>query len=101
MLAAALAGAGLVPASASGNFIARPTTPLDCRSPEILALGQNAWFAQFHGSKQDPWSRWHKENVFDRQCFRTETDCRNWLYNMLSEYQDQVWSAFCKKGPEH
>jgi hypothetical protein len=38
------------------------------------------------------------EDASERYCFKTEKLCRNWLYNMQSEYSDMVWSAVCTRG---
>jgi len=33
-----------------------------------------------------------------RPCFTDEKNCRNWLYNMQSEFSDRVTTAVCKRG---
>ncbi|MBS1181258.1 MAG: hypothetical protein H6Q99_1138 [Proteobacteria bacterium] len=91
-LAIALSLGTAVPAEAA-SFIARPTEPLACPGG-----GGNLWQGYFHGRKEVD-SGWMKyEDASERYCFRTEKLCRNWLYNMQSEYTYMVWSAVCSRG---
>jgi hypothetical protein len=99
-LAMAILAFGTAPA-VGYDFIARPTTPLECWSPAAQRLGSAAWFGQFSGSRESETGMLgsqHSEQTFERLCFASERDCRNWLYNMQSTYRRMVWSAFCKKG---
>ncbi|PIO98470.1 exported hypothetical protein [uncultured Pleomorphomonas sp.] len=85
-------GAALPAAAASAAFIARPTEPLAC--PEGAA-GGNLWQGYFHGRKEVDLGWMKYEDTAERHCFRTEQLCRNWLYNMQSEYSENAWSAVC------
>jgi len=87
-------GAALPVAAASAAFIARPTEPLAC--PGGAARG-NLWQGYFHGRKEVDFGFMKYEDVAQRYCFRTEKLCRNWLYNMQSEYSEDVWSAVCTR----
>lgn len=81
-------------ARAEVKFIPRPTEPLAC---DALAGQSGVWMGYFHGRKEVNLGWRRKETTGQRRCFRTERACRNWLYNMQSEYQDFVWSATCKE----
>jgi hypothetical protein len=94
------------PALASPPFIERPTIAYACEAREIRALGPAAWTGVFHGSRDSdiggfgrgPFGRDHKETAFLQKCFRSERECRNWLYNMQSEFRQDIWTAVCKRG---
>lgn len=81
------------PAAASAAFIARPTEPLACPSDPA----GNLWQGYFHGRKEVDFGFMKYEDVAERYCFRTEKLCRNWLYNMQSEYSENAWSAVCTR----
>lgn len=80
---------------AAASFIARPTEPMACPGG---AAESKLWQGYFHGRKEveSGWMRY--EDAAERHCFRTEKLCRNWLYNMQSEYPYMVWSAECIRG---
>ncbi|MCM5558627.1 hypothetical protein [Pleomorphomonas sp. JP5] len=80
---------GTTYSATAASFIARPTEPMSCSS------GGKLWQGYFHGRKEveSGWKRY--EDVSERYCFKTEKLCRNWLYNMQSEYTYMVWSAVC------
>ena len=86
---------GAASSATAASFIARPTEPLACPGG---AAGSNLWQGYFHGRKEvdSGWTRY--EDVSERYCFRTAKLCRNWLYNMQSEYNYMVWSAVCAPG---
>lgn len=92
MIAISLGAA--LPAAASAAFIARPTEPLACPS----GAGGNLWQGYFHGRKEVDFGIMKYETVAERYCFRTEKLCKNWLYNMQSEYSEDVWSAVCTRN---
>lgn len=91
-IALSLAASALPAAAAS--FIARPTEPLACPSG---AINGAVWQGYFHGRKEVDHGFMKYENAAVRYCFRTEQLCRNWLYNMQSEYDEFVWSAVCMR----
>lgn len=86
---------GMALPAAAASFIARPTEPMACPGG---AAGATVWQGYFHGRKEtnSGWMRY--EDAAERYCFRTEKLCRNWLYNMQSEYSYMVWSAACTRG---
>lgn len=86
-------GAAVPAAAASAAFIARPTEPLACPG----GAGGNLWQGYFHGRKEVDFGFMKYETVAERYCFRTQQLCRNWLYNMQSEYSEDVWSAVCTR----
>lgn len=86
---------GVALPAAAASFIARPTEPMACPGG---AASAKLWQGYFHGRKETN-SGWMKyEDAAERFCFRTEKLCRNWLYNMQSEYTYMVWSAVCTRG---
>ena len=85
-------GAALPAAAAS--FIARPTEPLACPAG---TAGGTLWQGYFHGRKEVDRGWMKYEDAAERHCFKTEKLCRNWLYNMQSEYGENVWSAVCTR----
>lgn len=97
ILAAAtlMSGAVASPALAGAAFNARPTEPIACPAG---AAGADLWQGYFHGRKEVDWGFERYEDVAQRYCFRSEKLCRNWLYNMQSEYDYMIWSAVCRRG---
>jgi hypothetical protein len=84
---------GAAAPAAAASFIPRQTEPIACPAGPAGGL----WQGYFHGRKEvdSGWMRY--EDTAERYCFRTEKLCRNWLYNMQSEYQYMVWSADCRR----
>ncbi|WP_370674795.1 hypothetical protein [Pleomorphomonas sp. PLEO] len=80
---------------AAASFIARPTEALACPDG---AGGGNLWQGYFHGRKEVDHGWMKYEDAAERRCFKTEKFCRNWLYNMQSEYSENVWSAVCTRS---
>ena len=80
--------------AAAASFIARPTEPLACPSG---SAGGALWQGYFHGRKEVDHGWMKYEDAAERHCFKTEQLCRNWLYNMQSEYSENVWSAVCTR----
>lgn len=91
LVAATLMSGAVVSPAMAASFIARPTEPLAC--PTAGA----SWEGFFHGQKETEWGFRKYEDISQRFCFRTEKLCKNWLYNMQSEYTHMVWSAVCRK----
>lgn len=92
LLSPLLGGAAL----AVPGFTPRPSEPYECAG--LLASGAaGIWEGYFHGRKETEIPGFRYETANRRLCFKSETACRNWLYNMLSEYDNFVWSANCKK----
>lgn len=97
-LAGVLAAATLVPRPAAGqqDFHVRPTTPYACEGL-IAARGPDAvWVGRFWGQKETNWDFKPYETLHVVRCFTDERNCRNWLYNMMSEYQFMVWTNECR-----
>ena len=87
----------VTPTAFAASFIARPTEPMACPSG---GGGASLWQGFFHGRKEMDWGFRKYEDTSESYCFRTQTQCKNWLYNMQSEYTSMVWSAVCRKGAE-
>ena len=43
------------------------------------------WETWFRGSRKDIWDR--EETIYDYGCFRTEAQCKAWLYRVQSDWQ--------------
>ena len=56
----------------------------------------NLWWGRFAGRRETLFEMFNTTSQW--ACFRTETDCRNWLYWMNSEWQDWQWVSRCDKG---
>ena len=82
-------------AEAGRAFIARPTEPYRCGA---LKGVEGVWTGWFHGRKEVELGFIRTRDTRERACFRSQTDCRNWLYNLQSEYRLMVWRAECKAG---
>ena len=110
LLAAVIAASTALPAApadAAAPFNARPTTPYECeslaaaRGPDRIGTG---WFSgrkeSERGIDDGPlggiFGRY--DDTRRRACFVGERDCRNWLYNMQSEFTYMVWRAECRPG---
>jgi hypothetical protein len=99
----ALAG-GAGAAAAQAQFNARPTTPYECASLADARGGDGIWTGWFSGRKEnvhgdDGGSMFGRyDDTRRRACFVSERECRNWLYNMQSEYTYMVWRAECRPG---
>lgn len=89
-----VSGAVATPALAGTSFIARPTEPLACPSGPVAG---GLWEGYFHGRKELDWGYEHYQDTAERYCFRSEKLCKNWLYNMQSEYDYMIWSAVCRR----
>jgi hypothetical protein len=102
LLAVVAAGcllAGAQPSFAiSRDFIARPTQPYECSSLVAARGASKVWRGFFHGRKEVDQGFFRYDDAFERPCFTDEQSCRNWLYNMQSEYRDMVWAAECRPG---
>ncbi len=96
VLALALAfGAAPVGATGSGPLKPRPT-PLECKAAAAEFGAANLWWGHFAGRRETLFEMFNTTSKW--ACFRTETDCRNWLYWMNSEWQDWQWVSRCDKG---
>ena len=96
LVAAALAAALAGPPAAARDFIPRPTTPYRCDG--LAGTAGPLWVGRFSGQKETNWDFRPYETVRVTVCFTSEADCRNWLYNMLSEYRFMVWTNDCRRS---
>lgn len=97
-IAAAVAVAGCVAGGeyrTGRSFIERPTQPYECS--ELAGRGGSIWVGTFNGRREVDYIA-QRELLFTRACFTDETNCRNWLYNLLSEYKEQVWTSECRRA---
>ena len=84
--------------SATAPFNARPTTAYECSSL-IAARGPDGlWVGEFSGRREVEWGFIRYDDAHRTACFLDERNCRNWLYNMQSEYTAFVWRAECHPG---
>ena len=90
-----LAPSGALAANAPPPIKPRPT-PLECKSAAAEFGAANIWWGQFAGRRETLFEMINTTSQW--ACFRTETDCRNWLYWMNSEWQDWQWVSRCDKG---
>lgn len=93
-----VAFAGPTPATAAGPYHPRPTTAYECSSLVAKKGAGSVWTGYFAGRREtghdfDPY-----ETVRIRACFVDGKACKNWLYNMQSDYTDMVWAADCRRG---
>jgi hypothetical protein len=88
----------VVSTASAADFIVRPTEPYECRSLAAAVGPGNLWQGSFWGRKEVDLGFIRYKTANEHPCFKTEKSCRNWLYNMQSEYKDMVWSASCNKG---
>lgn len=95
--ALALLLAGAAPAGATGPGPIKPRpTPLDCKSAAAEFGPANLWLGKFAGRRETLFEMFNTTSQW--ACFRTETDCRNWLYWMNSEWSLWQWVSSCQKG---
>ncbi len=90
--------AGLAPAGAGAQpapFNPRPTQPYECSS---MVGAPRVWSGHFWGRKEVNRGLIRYRTTREHACFVSERDCRNWLYNMQSEYTVMVWRAECRPG---
>lgn len=102
-LASALAcalvlAAGPAPLDAQEVFNARPTTPYACDGLIAARGPDRVWVGRFFGQKETGRRFRPVETTRQTRCFVGERDCRNWLYNMLSEHKLMVWASECRRG---
>ena len=99
-LAALLLAAGamlpaVTPAAADRPFIPRPTNPYECAS---MVGAPVVWSGYFSGQKEVERGFIRRETTRQHACFVSEQECRNWLYNMQSEYRYMTWRVECLPG---
>ncbi|WP_237154872.1 hypothetical protein [Oryzibacter oryziterrae] len=82
----------------AADFIVRPTEPYECSSLAAAVGPEKLWQGSFWGRKEVDLGFIRYKTANEHPCFKTEKSCRNWLYNMQSEYKDMVWSASCNRG---
>ena len=97
LAALVLAGASLAPPATAqpAPFVPRETHPYDCAS---MAGAPTAWSGAFSGRKEVGLGLIRYRDTLQKACFVSERECRNWLYNMQSEYTVMVWRAECRPG---
>jgi hypothetical protein len=79
-------------AAAQRPFNPRPTQPYECSSMD------RGWSGYFSGQKEVEYGFIRRQTAREHACFVDERNCRNWLYNMQSEYNYMVWRAECRPG---
>ncbi len=69
----------------------------DCRALAAAIGPENVWFSRFSGSKPNPWDTglWP---AWGNGCFKTQAECKRWLYNVQSEWPQLMDFTFCQRG---
>lgn len=69
----------------------------DCRALAASVGPQNVWFSRFSGSKPNPWDTglWP---AWGNGCFKTQAECKRWLYAVQSEWPQLMDFTFCQRG---
>ncbi len=69
----------------------------DCRALAAEIGPQNVWFSRFSGSKPNPWDTglWP---AWGNGCFKTQAECKRWLYNVQSGWPQLMDFTFCQRG---
>jgi hypothetical protein len=100
LLAAAFAAA-LPPSAGAQAFFGlsygQNVSQGDCKGLAAAIGARKIWFSRFSGSKPDVWDR-GLEPAWGVGCFRTQKECKRWLYNTQSEWPRLMNFTFCKQG---
>jgi len=78
--------------------------PLDCKTAAAELGAEKIWWGRFAGKRDDPFGRenfmplQHLQTTSRWACFKTEVDCRNWLYWMYSDWPVFQTIARCDLG---
>lgn len=76
----------------------KPNPPgLECKKAAAEFGADNLWWGQFSGMRDATDLRVpHAVSVW--RCFRTEVDCKNWLYWKNTDFGFWTWVARCDHG---
>jgi hypothetical protein len=92
--AALLASASLALPSAAADH---PRVPaLDCGAVAASIGAKNVWHARFYGERVNILDR--REWYLASPCFKTESNCKNWLYWAQTDYPQATQVQFCRRG---
>ena len=69
---------------------------LDCGALARSVGPGNVWRAYFYGEKVTAFD--HRWPFSDAPCFRSQTDCRNWLYWAQTDYPFEQDVRWCHRG---
>lgn len=69
----------------------------DCRALASKMGPENVWSSRFSGSRPNPWDTglWP---AWGNGCFKTEAECRRWLYDVQSQWPQLMDFTFCRRG---
>jgi hypothetical protein len=102
LMVSALAGtiAAPVPASAQvffGLSYGQNVSQGDCKALAAKLGPRKVWFSRFSGSRPDVWDR-GLESAWGVGCFKTQQECKRWLYNTQSDWPRLMNFIRCKQG---
>ncbi|MCX5520131.1 hypothetical protein OSH10_16945 [Kaistia defluvii] len=102
LAASALAGATAAPVPASaqvffGLSYGQNVSQGDCKGLAASLGPRKVWFSRFSGSKPDVWDR-GLEPAWGVGCFRTQQECKRWLYNTQTEWPRLMNFTRCAQG---
>ena len=64
---------------------------LNCRS-----ISGTSWWTVFYGEKTNFWG--NRESYHRSACFKSQQDCKAWLYWAQSDWPDMNRNQGCRKG---
>jgi hypothetical protein len=95
--AIAVAAASVCAAPAAAQVTKPRPAGMECRAAAAEYGAGRVWVGKFAG-RRDPDDIVMPNSISVWRCFRTETDCRNWLYWMMSDFASWQWVSLCEQG---
>jgi hypothetical protein len=94
ILATVLAAIAVAPADPLPATAAQPprVQALNCRS----VSASTSWWTVFHGERTNFWG--YRESFNRSACFKSQKDCKAWLYWAQSDWPDMNRNQGCRKG---
>ena len=94
IMAMVFLAAAVVPPVAPSAFAAQPprVQALNCRS----VSASSSWWTVFYGEKTNFWG--YRESYNRSACFKSQKDCKAWLYWAQSDWPDMNRNQGCRKG---
>ncbi|WEK52526.1 MAG: hypothetical protein P0Y66_11380 [Candidatus Kaistia colombiensis] len=102
LAAAAWIGAIAAPGPASAQVMfglsyGQNVSQGDCKALANAIGARKVWFSRFTGSKPDVWDR-GLEPAWGVGCFRTQKECKRWLYDTQTEWPRLMNFTRCAQG---
>jgi len=96
-LAMALAAATTIPLATTAEAAAPPRVEgYHCPTLAAMEGPANVWHTWFRGQKEDLFDR--IDRFVASPCFRTEAECKAWLYWAQTDWPDRNTFRPCAKG---